>query len=50
MPQVDSSGVKIHFAVEGEGFPVVLHTGGGGDGTMWAQAGYVEGLYGFRAS
>jgi hypothetical protein len=48
MPQVDSSGVNIHFAVEGEGFPVVLHTGGGGDGTMWAQAGYVDGLYGFR--
>ena len=49
MPQVDSSGVRIHFEVKGDGFPVVLHTGGGGDGTMWKQAGYVEGLNGFRS-
>src|SRR5438046_4911378 len=48
MPFVDSSGVRIYFEVTGTGFPVVLHTGGGGDGTMWEQGGYVEGLDGFR--
>src|SRR5579859_5799955 len=49
MPQVDNDGVKIHFTVEGENFPVVLHTGAGGDAGMWEQAGYVEGLDGFQS-
>jgi pimeloyl-ACP methyl ester carboxylesterase len=48
MPLVDSFGVSIHFTVEGEGFPIILHTGAGGDATMWQRAGYVEGLRGFR--
>lgn len=48
MPLVDSSGVKIHFTVDGDGFPIILHTGAGGDATMWQHAGYVEGLRGFR--
>jgi pimeloyl-ACP methyl ester carboxylesterase len=38
----------IHHEVEGEGFPVVLHTGGGGDLRMWRIAGYVDGLDGYR--
>ena len=33
---------------EGTGFPVVLHTGGAGDGAMWDGAGYAERLAGFR--
>jgi pimeloyl-ACP methyl ester carboxylesterase len=48
MPLVDSFGVNIHFTVDGEGFPIVLHTGAGGDSTMWQQAGYVEKMRGFR--
>lgn len=38
----------IHHEVEGSGFPVVLHTGGGGDLRMWRMAGYVDGLDGYR--
>lgn len=38
----------IHHEVEGDGFPVVLHTGGGGDLRMWRMAGYVDGLDGYR--
>ena len=48
MPLVDSLGVKIHVAVEGDGFPIILHTGAAGDATMWQQAGYVAGLHGLR--
>ncbi len=47
-PYVDRAGVQIYFEAVGSGFPVVLHTGGGGDGTMWEQGGYGEGLNGFR--
>lgn len=38
----------IHHEVEGDGFPLVLHTGGGGDLRMWRLAGYVDGLDGYR--
>lgn len=38
----------IHHEVEGGGFPLVLHTGGGGDLRMWRMAGYVDGLDGYR--
>jgi pimeloyl-ACP methyl ester carboxylesterase len=48
MPYVDSGGVQIYFETVGDGFPVVLHTGGGGDGRMWQEAGYLDGLKGFR--
>ncbi len=48
MPLIDSLGVKIHFTVDGDGFPIILHTGAGGDATMWQQAGYVAGLPGLR--
>lgn len=48
MPYVDSHGVPIYYQVVGDGFPVVLQTGGGGDGTMWEQGGYVAGLAGFK--
>jgi pimeloyl-ACP methyl ester carboxylesterase len=47
MPLVESAGVPIYYEVVGDGFPVVLQTGGGGDGTMWKQGGYVAGLGGF---
>lgn len=48
MPDVDSSGVLIHYQVVGDGYPVVLHNGGGGGGDMWAEAGYVAGLADFQ--
>jgi pimeloyl-ACP methyl ester carboxylesterase len=48
MAYADSAGVRIHYEVAGNGFPLVLQTGGGGDHAMWREAGYVAGLTGFR--
>jgi pimeloyl-ACP methyl ester carboxylesterase len=48
MPRIDSAGVEIHYEVQGDGPPLVLHTGGGGDLEMWRLAGYAEGLAGRR--
>lgn len=41
-------GLRLAYDVVGEGFPVVLHTGAGGDSRMWRDAGYVAGLAGFK--
>ena len=47
MPTIDRGGVRIHAdVVDGAGTPVLLHTGGGGDSSMWHEAGYVRGLAG----
>jgi len=46
MPYVTRDGVSIYFECVGTGYPLVLHTGGGGDGRMWQQAGYVDALSG----
>ena len=48
MPFVERDGARLHYREEGTGFPVVLHTGGAGDGAMWDGAGYTERLAGFR--
>ena len=48
MPFVDRAGARIHYRDEGIGPPLVLHTGGAGDGTMWDAAGYAERLHGHR--
>ena len=48
MPFVERDGARIHYREEGTGFPVVLHTGGAGDGAMWDSAGYTARLTGFR--
>jgi pimeloyl-ACP methyl ester carboxylesterase len=40
--------LRLAFDIIGEGFPVVLHTGAGGDSRMWRDAGYVDGLVGFE--
>jgi pimeloyl-ACP methyl ester carboxylesterase len=48
MPFAERAGVRIHYRDEGTGFPLVLHTGGAGDGTMWDGAGYTRRLDGFR--
>ena|ERR1700693_1324421 len=41
---VASDGVKLFYETAGSGPPLVLQTGGAGDGTMWQDAGYVEAL------
>jgi pimeloyl-ACP methyl ester carboxylesterase len=48
MPFAERAGVRIHYRDEGTGLPLVLHTGGAGDGTMWDGAGYTGRLGGFR--
>jgi pimeloyl-ACP methyl ester carboxylesterase len=48
MGTVSSSGVEIHYEVEGDGPPLIMHTGGGGDLDMWRLAGYTHGLPGRR--
>jgi pimeloyl-ACP methyl ester carboxylesterase len=45
MAFVHSSGVRIHYEIEGDdGAPLILHTGGGGDLEMWRTAGYTADL------
>lgn len=48
MPFLTNDGVKIHYEVEGEGPPLLFHTGAGGDLEIWRHAGYMERLPGFR--
>ena len=48
MPYVLNGTVKLYYEVEGDGPPVILHTGAGGAGSMWREGGYVQGLAGFQ--
>jgi pimeloyl-ACP methyl ester carboxylesterase len=48
MPFVVNESVRIHYEVVGQGPTLLLHTGAGGDSRMWRDAGYVQGLPGFR--
>ena len=48
MPYVLDGDVRLYYEVEGQGFPIFLQTGGGGDGSMWRDGGYVRGLAGFQ--
>lgn len=48
MASVESSGVLIHYEVDGDGPALILHTGGGGDLEMWRTAGYPAALTGRR--
>jgi pimeloyl-ACP methyl ester carboxylesterase len=48
MPTIERNGTRIHYEVEGDGPPLILHTGGGGDLRMWRLAGYADGLAGRR--
>ena len=41
---IERNGVAIHYEVEGQGKPILLHTGGAGDLNVWRLAGYTEGL------
>jgi len=46
MTYVDSGGLRLFYSDSGSGPPVLWHTGGCGDSTMWQTAGYVTGLPG----
>lgn len=48
MPRVVRDGIGLYYEDGGSGDAVVLHTGGGGDGRMWARAGYDEALGDYR--
>lgn len=48
MPQAYRDGVRLFYDDVGAGPAVLLHTGGGGDGRMWREAGYVSALPGYR--
>ena len=48
VPTVVRDGVTIYFSDAGEGPPILLHTGGGGDGRMWELGGYTAALPGYR--
>src|ERR1700730_16658153 len=39
-----SDGARLHYAVEGDGPPLVLHLGAGCDSELWRAAGYLEPL------
>lgn len=44
MPYVEHAGVRIYYLVQGEGPPLVLHHGLGGNVTSFIQLGYAKGL------
>ena len=48
MPTVIRDGVRLHYSDSGHGPAIFFHTGGGGDGTMWQTAGYLDALPGRR--
>jgi pimeloyl-ACP methyl ester carboxylesterase len=48
VPTVVRDGVRLHYSDTGSGPVVFFHTGGGGDGTMWRAAGYLDALPGRR--
>ena len=48
MPYVTSNGVRIHYESVGSGPPIILGHGGTGNSSMWRQAGYLDGLSGYR--
>jgi non-heme chloroperoxidase len=44
MPSITRDGLAIQFDVDGDGFPVILFPGAGGDASAWRHAGYVAAL------
>lgn len=48
MPYVTNGDIKLYYESVGQGYPIILQTGGGGDGSMWRDGGYVAGLDGFH--
>jgi pimeloyl-ACP methyl ester carboxylesterase len=50
MPYVGSGGLRLFYTESGDGLPVLWHTGGCGDSTMWERAGYIAGLRGYAVA
>jgi pimeloyl-ACP methyl ester carboxylesterase len=48
MPYVTNANARLYYEVEGAGPAIFMHTGGGGDGQMYRDAGYVAGLDGHQ--
>ncbi len=48
MAVFEHHGVRLFYEIVGDGEPVVLHTGAGGDRTMWRHAGYLDELRDFQ--
>ena len=48
VPYVESGALRLFYAVSGSGLPLLWHTGGCGDSTMWETTGYVRALPGYR--
>lgn len=48
MTVISRQGVGLHYTAVGTGPVIFFHTGGGGDGSMWQTAGYLELLPGYR--
>lgn len=48
MPYLTNGGVQLYYEVDGQGFPIFLQTGGGGDSSMWRDGGYIDGLAGYQ--
>src|SRR5215469_93631 len=48
MPYVNRAALRLFYADSGAGLPVLWHTGGCGDATMWERAGYLAALPGYR--
>jgi pimeloyl-ACP methyl ester carboxylesterase len=46
VPYVERGGVRLHYEVAGDGPPLFLLIGGGGDGSAWRKAGYISRLEG----
>ena len=45
MPFVSApDGIRLHYDLEGDGPPLLLHLGSGCDSDLWRAAGYVEPL------
>ena len=44
MPEIKRNGVTIHYEIEGQGRPLMFHTGGWGDLNVWRLAGYTQAL------
>jgi len=48
MVYFNRAGLRLFYAESGTGLPVLWHTGGCGDATMWDTAGYLAALPGYR--
>jgi pimeloyl-ACP methyl ester carboxylesterase len=46
MPYATNGGIRIHYQIEGEGSPLILHHGSFGSGSDWRDMGYTDALQG----